>query len=245
MKKTRLKIPFKAIAFILALSAAIYFFTLASNRMFASDYFKIKHVMANDKNIDLSFLLGRNIFSVNLRQEAGGILAMNPAYHKINLVRRLPDSIIIELKKREPLAIVRFYRFFCVDSDAVLFNPENNSLPQGLPVIYGLETKISGPKAGNSYRDSEELVSCLDLIRAARGIRGLKGYSIKKISVTSPESLSLYILENIEIKVGAGNIPHKLRLLSSLLVGQRRDLGRIKYIDLRFKEPVVKYKDEK
>jgi hypothetical protein len=42
--------------------------------------------------------------------------------------------------------------------------------------------------------------------------------------------------------VGSDNIPAKMQLLSTVLMQMRSTAANIKYIDLRFKEPVIKFK---
>lgn len=247
MKKRRLKIPVSTIIIILILLSAIYIFLkFLSGFLWTSEYFNIKTVKVNEKDIDLSFLLGKNIFALDLKKEAKEISTMYPNYYKVRLVRQLPNGISVKLEKRKPLAYLRLYRYFAIDEEAVLFNLDSdNALNPNLPIILGLETKIFGPKGGKRYCDIKELALCLDLIREIKGIRGLKDYKIKKIDVSFFPNFSFYILENIEIKIGTSNINHKLRLLNSILTNPRQDLSRIQYIDLRFKEPVIKYKYEK
>ncbi len=113
---------------------------------------------------------------------------------------------------------------------------------QNLPLIIGLESKIFGAKSGTGYAQVKELEVSLTLIQEASLIRGLKGYQIKRIDASSLANLAFYILENIEIKIGPNDIGNKLSLLNSVLAQIKGDLNRIRYIDLRFKEPVIKYK---
>lgn len=244
MKKRKLKIPFRIIIFILILLSAIYlFFRFLSGFLGTSEYFNIKTIRTNDKNIDLSYLLGRNIFSLNLDREAQKILAMYPDYHKISLIRHLPNCISADFKKREAAAYVRLYRYFAVDQEGVLFNLEHSDiLNPNLPIIVGLETKIFGPKSGSKYYGVKELALSLDLIREIKDIGGLENYGIKKIDASNLANFSFYIQANIEIKIGQSNINHKLRLLNSIITQLGEGLTKIKYIDLRFKEPVIKYK---
>lgn len=246
MKKRESKIGIRITFFLIVLSAIYLSFKLLSNFLWTAEYFNIKTIIVNDKNIDLSHLLGKNIFSINLNGEAQKILFTYPNYNKISVVRYLPNCIKVGLKKREAIAYIRLYRYFAVDSEAVLFNLDNNEpMNPNLPVISGLETKIFAPKSGKEYYGIKELALSLDLIKEIKAIRGLKEYRIKKIDASTAARLSFYILENIEIKTGESDISHKLRLLNSILTQLGSDLNRIKYIDLRFKEPVIKYKNEK
>lgn len=51
--------------------------------------------------------------------------------------------------------------------------------------------------------------------------------------------------EGLEVKLGENNIRQKLGILGSLIMQAGDEGAKIKYIDLRFKEPVIKLKDAK
>ena len=240
--KDRKKAVKAVIITAISLIVVYIFFQALSGFLFTSQLFNVKTVTTNDRSIDLTYLLGKNIFTLDLEREAQKLLNRFQDYNRIYLVRRLPDSIAVYLKKREPLAYVRLYRYFAVDQYGVLFDTDNkDGFSAQLPIIFGLENKIFGPKPGKSYRDVRELLLCLDLIREIKSVGALRKCAIKRIDVASPAQLSFY-WQYIEVKIGESNISQKLRLLSSILTQLGADLPKIKYIDLRFKDPVIKYK---
>ena len=49
----------------------------------------------------------------------------------------------------------------------------------------------------------------------------------------------------LEVRLGADNIEEKVAILGGIFTQGKFDLGNIKYIDLRFKGPVIKNKDAK
>jgi hypothetical protein len=51
------------------------------------------------------------------------------------------------------------------------------------------------------------------------------------------------VQEVLEVKIGQGDISDKMRVLGELFIQLKKDLSNIKYIDLRFKEPVIKFKN--
>ena len=207
------------------------------------EYFKIKYVKCNDSAIDVARLLGKNIFSLDLKEQARNLRAQYPAYQSIKLTKYLPNCLLLECKKRKAVAVVRLYRFFSVGEDAVLFESDTQGFDQPLPVITGLETKIFGPKSGIRY-NVKELNSALELIRQVNSIAALKNYKINKIDVSKADNLSFYILNNIEIRIGGNDIARKVKILPSLFTHIGANINKLKYIDLRFKEPVIKYKNE-
>lgn len=227
-----------------------------------SDYFKIKEIITRESNtIDLSYLKEKNIFSVNLRNESRYILESSPDCSNIKLIRVLPNRIFVDFIKRQPIAFVKLYRYFSLDEDGVLFYAPNQPEELELPVILGLETKIFGPKPGKKY-NIKELLLALNIIKEVKRSRVLKNYKIKKIDVTNLASASIFIphpqkvsdyskgqavigFENLEVKLGEDNIKDMISILAGLIRQEKLDLANIKYIDLRFKEPVIKFKDVK
>ena len=89
----------------------------------------------------------------------------------------------------------------------------------------------------------------MNIIKESRRIEGLSNYKIKKIDVVNALNLSVFIQdigpEFLEVKLGADNIKYKLALLGGLIAAASKDIGNIKYIDLRFKDPVIKFNDVK
>ena len=139
-----------------------------------------------------------------------------------------------------------------------LFSDSQDSENPDLPVITGLETKIFGPKPGRRY-NNKELSLALSIIREAKANRVLRKYKIRKIDLANPENISVLITlpifnqpasggnilqQNLEIKLAPGTIKDKIAFLGGLFVQSQSELSNIKYIDLRFKDPVIKLKDK-
>lgn len=258
MKKTRIKLPVKLIlsvtAIFIALAVVSAYFTAALRNL---DYFKVKDIASNmpEGTPDFSYLAGRNIFNIDLKRESRYISGLYPVYKNIRLFRILPDRLSAVFTQRNPVACVKLYRYFLLDDERVLFD-----LPQGegagdLPVIIGLERKIPGPKSGKQY-NIRELVVVLNIIKEARSDNSLKGYRIARIDAAKLADITCFLrLQDssaaqginsaalLEVKMSQDDIGGKVRVLSGLLSQLKEDISRIKYIDLRFKEPVVKFKD--
>lgn len=205
--------------------------------------------------IDLSYLKGKNIFSVDLELESRYAWRRYPVYKKIRLIRMLPDRIFVDFVSRRPLALVKLNaKYFSVDDDAILFDAGLILKPadpawQVLPVISGLGPKIPNPKSACKYY-VPELDFGLQVIREAGKNKGFKDYRIISLDLSSPDSavmlLTLPSLANagiVEVKLGREDIISRLRILEGLLYQFKKDWNSIKYIDLRFREPAIKFND--
>jgi cell division septal protein FtsQ len=213
-----------------------------------SPYFQIKDIIPRDgPRVDaLSYLKGKNIFSIDLRRESIYISQFFPEYRSVRLFRILPNRLFVDFIKRAPVAVVKLYRYFNLDEEGVLFHQSQQGVP-GLPQITGLETKIFGPQPGKKY-NIKELSLGLNIIKEIDKNRRLKNYTIKKINIDNPTNATIFMpLPNLnavlEVRLGAENIKDKVAILSSIILAAKNELANIKYIDLRFKEPVIKMRD--
>ena len=220
-----------------------------------SGYFKIKEVLSRPPGmVDLAYLEGRNIFGVDLRREAERILRLCPSCSSVRLSRLFPDRLIADFIPRRPVALAKFYRYFALDAHGVLFEYPVPPGESGLPVITGLETKIFGPKAGKRY-SQREVLTALNIIKEFKRGRFLRLCQIRRIDVSSASAVSVFVAMPpqpatafppvMEVKVGQEHTAEKINLLSGLLVASRDDWGKIRYIDLRFKEAVIKFNEGK
>lgn len=259
MRKRKLELPVKPLAGLLLIALILFFAAISLIRAAKnSGLFRVRDIITREgnssiSNIDLSFLVGRNILDIDLEEEQRSIARLYPGYREIKLVRVLPNRIFVYFSRRRPVACVKLYRYFYVDDEAVLFDipADTAQLSLELPVICGLDSKIFGPKAGRKYNINELSVG-IDIIKATNNNRRLRGLKIKKIDVTNLANVSFVISlpapaaapDGIEIKIGQEYITDKINLLSSLLIQGRNDWSNIKYIDLRFKEAVIKFNEK-
>ncbi|MCX7661766.1 MAG: cell division protein FtsQ/DivIB [Candidatus Omnitrophica bacterium] len=201
--------------------------------VFASEYFNIKYIITSQRDIQLDYLKGRNIFSLDLKAIFERLTADYPQYKIVRISIQPPNNLVVKSERRIPLAYVRLYRDFVIDSEGVLFYPLE-FIPD-LPVIYGLESKVGYVKSGQKIKINQ-LNLALQLIQSFKQIEQIRRYKLRRINL---ESFGLtFYMDNIEVKVG-DNIQEGLKLLIAIL--PRLDLVKVDYIDLRFKEPTVKY----
>lgn len=266
MRRRKIKVPFKPAIGLAAFFAAIVlliFFLGALARQ--SDFFKIKGVIIRQSQIkgspltlaapqpaakiDLSYLAGRNIFTVDLESQEKRLSLIYPGWRQIKLTRIMPNWLHANFVQRRPAACVKLYRNFFLDDQGVIFNAGMVDCAQTkLPLIIGLEGKIFAPRAGNKY-NLKEVILALDIIKSMQYNRALSGLPLISINVSDAANASFIMAlaegMNLEVKIGQGFINDKINILSSVLAQARNDLGKVKYIDLRFKEPVIKFAEAK
>ena len=263
MRKRKSNFPVKPLAFSLIILLALCFILGYIWRILTTaDYFRVKDIVSREAlSVDLTYLKGKNIFSLNLPREAASIARGCPDCSRVRLARLIPDRIYVELVRRKPIAFLKLYRFFAVDEDGVIFSSSIKPDGMDLPVITGLETKVFGPKPGTRY-ENRELSAALVILREVARTPLLRGYQIQRVNVAGIDNITVQIpvsqqqityanwkapekKDLLEIKFGQGNIRDKVVIMAGLINQERRNLNNIKYIDLRFNEPVIKFKDVK
>ncbi|MBM3245655.1 MAG: hypothetical protein FJZ15_07705, partial [Candidatus Omnitrophica bacterium] len=194
MKKKNLNKAAKIISGVFLCLAAVFIARASIVTIKQISYFNIKKVITNIAEADkFSYFKGKGIFSLDLKKEAQSIAFSHPDYKAIRIVRILPDKLYIDFIRRAPLARVKLYRPFFVDSGSFLFDMPVDAQPPDLPLITGLDTKIFGPKPGRRYNNVSELSLALSAIKEIKKNRAFLWYRIKEINVTSPLNMDIIL----------------------------------------------------
>lgn len=257
MRKQKYNLPVKIISFwVIILLAISFIIGYIWKTLTSADFFAVRQVIVRNSTSQFEYLKGRNIFSLNLKNEAWKAVLRCPDCRKVRFTRILPNCLVVDFLKRKGIALVKFYKNFAVDEQGVLFYPDATTELLDLPVIYGLETKIFAPKPGMSYKRSE-LGLALSIIHEFKVNQALAGFTLKRIDVANsgnagffmllPRQIPNYTLPTpgaewlgFEVRTGANNIRQKMMILGGLVIQARKEWANIKYIDLRFKEPLIK-----
>lgn len=245
------------IVFFLAASICLFYALKVVKGM---DIFKVKEVIAEGADIGLfEHLKGRSIFSLDLNRERDRILRWRPDYKRVRLIRIFPNQIYVDFLKKEPLAYVKLYRNFMLDDNLTLFEGCDPLEYADIPLISGLEDRIRRVEPNRRY-NLAELVLAVNIIKEAKANQSLDNMSIKRIDVDPLANTTIFVsfklplaeyarysgataFEALEVRIGQGNIRRKMAILSGVVSQAKADLGNIKYVDLRFKEPVLKLKN--
>ena len=262
-KKQKFSLPARFISVSLIIFFALLFVMgYIWKAVSSSGYFDIKEIITKDADPkDLSFLKGKNIFSVDLESESKVLLESYPLYSGVNLIRVLPNRIYVNFIKRKPVAFLKLREIFAIDEKGVIFYPKEAAGLE-LPVICGLELKIFSAKQGKRVY-TKEIAFVLKLIKAITQDRNLGKYKIAKVDVGNLANIGVFLslplpqaqdnfkpkavasAPGIEIKFAADNMEDKISSFSEIFGASGNDVNNIKYIDLRFREPLIKLNDAK
>lgn len=266
---------------VILLVAAIVAITTVKN----FGFFKIKDIYIREHNtaivqptplvlptgqrLDVSYLIGKNIFDVDLKKEAAHLGLAVTSFRRVKLIRILPNKLFVEYVLRQPVAYVKVGKYYSISDDLVFFEGPAQVKNSALTIITGLDKKISGIKTGTRYM-VKELVFAFRLMNEVRLNSELSDFFVQKIDLTNPESITfvlmpvLYLQETIaqqqsdarplksnkkeepsgiEVKISQENLRSKISIVGSLLNQLKNSQDNIQYIDLRFGEPAIKLKN--
>jgi hypothetical protein len=117
-------------------------------------------------------------------------------------------------------------------------------------VITGIEKKALAARSGKRFA-LPEVALAFEIIKGALRDRTLRDFRIREIDASSTSSLSLLLSaagsevrdDWLEVRLGGEETGVKMKVLSNILAQMKSRFSNIKYIDLRFKEPVIKFKN--
>jgi len=208
----------------------------------SSPLFEIKDVMI-DRSIgfidlrSLKDLKGNNIFKVDIRKIDRQIAQRYPYIAQLRVVRQLPDRILILAKKREPLMQIFIRKkYLILDTEGVALY--YTLQPAALPQIYGIPLEHDWLFLGGHIR-GPELSKVVDILDAFKASPYLRKWRIHAVQAENLSKIDLLVGENMHVILDQEDTQDKIDVLQMLISANKIDLNQVKYIDLRFKEPVI------
>jgi cell division septal protein FtsQ len=195
----------------------------------------------DDRNADFKDLIGRNIFSVDLKKHTQFIQSMYPAYRTARLVKFLPNQLCVDLMKRRAIACINTQPPLCIDGQKIFFESIDTATEKGVPVIIGLEAASKRFRSGTRCSHPGVLFA-VRVLQEAKKSKTLQGYPIERVDIHDPEYVSLFFSGPLEVRIGQDKLEDTLQILGSLLIQIGNGVTNIEYIDLRFKDPVIRFK---
>ena len=129
---------------------------------------------------------------------------------------------------------------YFIDKEGVLLAYSADYENEDVPLISGI--RIAGISRSSGMQ-KERINKALALIDALSHNNRLTRCKIKTIDITDSRSISFFLsaidADKLEIKIGDGEFVKRLDVLATVLQQLGQDIGRVKYIDLRFEDPIV------
>lgn len=245
-KKKPRSTPAAKIVFLLSI------FVIAQVIFFNSDFFRLRTIeilgsekVPNEEIVTAAgFPWGKNILSLNLesyRKKIEAILCIKSA----RLSRIFPGGVRIAVVERKPVISVskegKDEKRFSVDEDGVILGAIEKDRDKDLPnLVIPQEIKVgdridrSGIKTILAFRTwlSPEMSPKVATIRIVKN--------------TQLSFMYLWKGHAVEVRIGdLDNIKQKMEILEKILLEMEGKGSTLVYVDLRYKEPVVRISENK
>lgn len=254
--KEKTKKPKKAAGFpllrplLILLIIGFFFFVIGQNIFIwvkDSTYFRIKRVTCTmstkARSLDkFLYLQGKSIFDVDLAGLQRQLEWSFPEVAQVRAIKRFPDEIRIVLKERSPCAVIALGgNYFVIDRQGYVIS-KGDSLARTLPIIQGLGSPSRSIGLGQLVA-SENLKIALKALDIFSKTKTLRSFSIMKIDVENLSKVTFYLSDQLQVIVDKENMEKRIDTLGIILSTAKLDWERIRHIDLRFQDPVIKYEE--
>jgi len=247
IKRKKKKIPwalFKIFGIIvLSIVIGIWIFRAVSKYLTDSSYFEVKSIVIDTslpfiQKRDLRAIEGKNIFTIDLAKVQKKLLLQYPQVSELKIVKDFPNQITIKAVKRDPYAqILLPNKNVIIDDFARVLSVEENQV-RHLPSFQGLPEKLGDISIGYPVRDLKISLG-LNIVKAFRSHDSLREFGIDRIDLNNTSKVSLTLQNDLAVYLERDNLFRKTEILGVILNDPKVDLKDVKYIDLRFKEPII------
>ncbi len=219
------------------------------NLFITTQYLEIKTInlvgarrVSLDEAVALSGIRkGSNLFAFKYSQAIKG-LKTHPWVASASLRRSPPHTVSIELKEREPIALVKTDAMYVMDGGGNIFARYSRADQVDLPVVTGLERgrPVTGDRAVGSGVGAVVDASVLELIRILDGRTGFNFRNVSEINVDPEYGLALYTLaEGVRLELGHGAFEEKLRAFEKVVRARGGSLLGVEAMNLKSGHEVV------
>ena len=205
-----------------------------------SDLFKLQeitvvgsHLLTPEEVVIRSGLTqGTNLFDANLKAATDSIVA-HPLVRSALLLRRPPDSLVISVEERVPIALVSTEQgLLGFDRDAASFELPN--VPFDLPIVTGLEAVLSDSTL-SEYAVRHHVAR---FIVTAQSRHPLFWSRVSEVCLVTAEEGDLILADGMTLKVRLDRVSDQIKNYRAFMASGDvpEDLA---YVDLRYRNQVV------
>ena len=194
---------------------------------------------------ELKKLEGKNIFKVDLAGVEARVCAKYPQMAGLKVLRRFPDEILVAGTRRELFASLFFGgRVMTVSRDGFIIGPWGKEDPD-LVLVKGVvaRTALPGEKIADPHFDLARQL--IDLLRRDDVFGAAPLHSVDVQDAGHIVCVLGRLPVKFDVVIDGNEIEGKIKMLSMIIGRTGIALPEVKYIDLRFKEPVIGKKKAK
>lgn len=261
-KKKKRRLKFLRPRFFIWFFLVLFFlaiFIFIGQGIFHSSFFEIEGELDSDFFSDEFFseeLAGQSIFELDLDFIYRDIAEKYPEYRDIVLLKRFPNKLEVQAKKRIPVAQVSSHNFYLVDREGVIVSSPEGRRFDDFPVITGPFRSMSFAKGQSLYSQNFELafqiIKFIEAENLLSRVNSLdQGYQFKLDSIDTSSAQAIYFYlssqepepTRIKVIIDQSQIRERINLLAELMTQKLAErLSLIRYLDFRFQKVVIGFR---
>jgi cell division protein FtsQ len=176
---------------------------------------------------------GTNIFRLDTTVVTGRVESL-PEVRRADVVRELPDRVVISVEERRPFTLVHGGRLHWMDEEGRLLGAPPAAVASPMPVISGLTAdELASMRTAPGPKARAAVAVIRALLRSGNGLTA----EISEIDMSRREGPVLYTVDGVEVRLGSEDWEERLARLEGVL-GQVATQD-VRTVDLRFRDQVV------
>lgn len=226
---------------ISSLLFALMFISWGIYYLLQSDLMNLKKIVLEgnvqvqkDEIINISNLvINRNVFKYNLKEIEKNIVS-HPYIKEARAQRKLPSTIILQVKEREEYAIIPYMgSYIYIDDENIVLKASDSYIANDNILITGVEFKSFKIGEKIEATNSDDLNLVMDLLKAANMTSIYE--MISEINISEKSNMRLITFDGVEVLLGEGENPAYLMVaLDEILVNlYTKDIRNV-VIDMRY-----------
>jgi cell division protein FtsQ len=176
---------------------------------------------------------GSNIFKLDTIGVIGRVVAL-PEVRRADVVRELPNRVVISVEERRPFTLVHGGRLHWMDEEGRLLGASPEAVAPPMPVISGLSPdELTSMRTAPGPKARAAIGVIRALLRSGNGLTS----EISEIDMSRREGPVLYTVDGVEVRLGTEDWDERLARLEGVLA--QIATQDVRAVDLRFRDQVV------
>ena len=176
---------------------------------------------------------GTNIFRLNTMGVIGRVESL-PEIRRADVVRELPNRVVISVEERRPFTLVHGGRLHWMDEEGRLLGASPEAVAPPMPVISGLSAEeLASMRTSPGPKARVAIGVIRALLRSGNGLTA----EISEIDMSRREGPVLYTVDGVEVRLGTEDWDERLSRLEGVLA--QIATQDVRTVDLRFRDQVV------
>lgn len=222
-------------AAVLGFFVYVPFFTLSEIKLVGAKYITQEDIMKIG-----NIYMGEQLFRLET-DVVQSRLSKDLRIEEVTVRRRLPHTLEVKIKEREPLAIIQCdYGYLDLDHGGIVLDSYKTLKDMQIPMITGAE--IRDLYIGDEVQD-EQVKGILDFLQR---LNAETLNQISEVSIAEPDYVVMYTAtaQSVQIRLGKlERLDEKAHLTEDFLRDLAKNPRAVEYVDFNYTAPVIKLAD--